>query len=331
MLSPTTTLNLDLPTLLLPDYSVIPKSRMQSVSRAVFAGEQKYRAVLESSGGAAKYGIHPSGVHSYRDLETQAFVMAYHRRNAQTSMLASFWTYLTHWFDDHFDDRFPAELAAMNLGEETEIEAILQALDPLFVTVWSEALALSRLQQPFDESLLRLGMRRMIMGAPMFSPKVAEKNDEARREHVRLLLRHLRPGHDVEVLVRSLHPNFLAHTARGVEEIWSSFEPGTSFELSFLMSCYYAPATFFHDDDEEREHAEISPHTEIDGHSIATTMQRIFACIHRQPDEDRCHALRPLPMIIDTFRPALTKSGLLGIYIDSSRSSASCYEAEAAQ
>src|SRR5882762_4861915 len=82
-------------------YGAIPG--WEHVFAAVKAGEREFVAELESSD-LSGLGRHTSNVHSYTDVELQAFVLGLTSIGRSDEIQTkSYLTYTSHWIDDFFD------------------------------------------------------------------------------------------------------------------------------------------------------------------------------------------------------------------------------------
>lgn len=89
---------------LCPAYGEIKNNDIVNVSMHVFKGEREFWSLLKLSQNQQSLSIpyHLSRVHAYRDVETQAFIMAHHAQSGREIEIRSMWVYLAHWFDDMF-------------------------------------------------------------------------------------------------------------------------------------------------------------------------------------------------------------------------------------
>ena len=298
---------------LTPCYHCIPTDRLSTVAHAVLSGEMRYRELLRLHGGLAS---HLSHVHSYRDVETQAFIMAHHADDPSTDsahemMLRSMWVYLAHWFDDVFDYYRPGQLASMQLNDDFLVGMTVEQLDPRFKELWESAVHQTRQLPTWNCDLLELGMRRLMLGGPMFSPKCREQNAAFQAAHKTFVLSKI-PDDTRNARVRALVENapdrHLAYTSKVVVEIWDSFTSNATFPMSLLMGFFYAPGLLMHDYKAESDQGEISESTEDSPQPYLSTLEEAVKIITSLDEEEIQWMLKPVPMFICSFEKVLTEA-----------------------
>lgn len=316
------------PPKLTPCYQIIPPDRLPIVADAVLKGEVRYRELLRLSSGQGALAAHLSSVHSYRDVETQAFIMAHHadepgKDRVLEMTLRSMWVYLSHWFDDIFDYYRPEQLAGMDLGDNFSIVDTLEKLDPRCKDLWLSAIQDTTQLVGWKPDLLELGMRRLILGGPMLSPKCNDQNARFQAAHKAFVMRTLdrwASGDNVKrlvELVEKVPDRHLAYTSKVVVEIWDSFSEPATFPMSLLMGFFYAPGLLLHDYRAELDQGEILESPEDTVSSYKSTLEAVVKIIEGLPDGETRWMLKPVPMFLDCFRRVFKHSGaddLLMIY-----------------
>ncbi len=215
--------------LLCPAYGKIPEDIIARVSERVFAGELKFRRFILESQNQRSTSIpyHLSKVHAYRDIEIQAFIMSHFAQGTEIE-IRSMWVYLAHWLDDMFDNYYAVKIADLDLEDNFDVAEVLGRLDPRFESLWKKAVEFSsNSNTPFNKDLLETGMRRMIIGGPMFSGRSENHHGKFRQMNHRIILGKLNVNHVVHSLLGSSSGNknaivsdrYLAYTAKVVVEI----------------------------------------------------------------------------------------------------------------
>jgi len=313
---------------LVPDYrrtsSVLhpPESLMQ-IASDVRDGELRFRNLLRLRSGTRTLSPHLSRVHSLRDVETQAFIMAHQGSDSLVRQIRSMWVYLAHWFDDLFDYHFPDQLAQQALQGEFRIDQALEALDESYASVWRSAIAETQKVADWNANLLEMGMRRLMLGGPLFSPRCNQDRKKIFSEwHRDIVVSRLKlEGENASVLnlIESTPSRHLHYTTKVVVEFWDSFEKNAKFSTSLLMDYFYAPGLLHHDFDAEaeRREAELTSDDTLTLHS--KTLQRASAQIVELPEVELEVAMRPVPMFFRCFLPIIQHnlgSDFLNVYRD---------------
>ncbi len=305
---------------LTPCYNSIQPERRPDVADAVLNGETRYRELLRRCGGSP-LAFHLSRVHSYRDVETQAFIMAHHSydesNRAREMSLRSMWVYLAHWFDDIFDFYYVEKLASLLDSDNRSIEDILERLDPRFRVIWDRAVEDTAQLPGWQRAALELGMRRLMLGGPMLSPKCA--NAQFQIKHRALIQAELQrtDKFNVTKFVAGVTNRQLTYTSKVVVEIWDSFCPAATFPLSLLMDFFYAPALLAHDYTAETEQGELADSLDNPAGSDLAVLEQVSKLILELPHAEKEWMLKPLPIFIGSFQKLLmacNRSDSLNVY-----------------
>ncbi len=309
---------------LIPAYGTIHESEIRRVAKQVFLGEERFRRILNSDGPdwLSSFQFHQSRVHTYRDVETQAFIMSHHADDDDEIELRAMWVYLAHWFDDFFDDQYVGNLANSNLQEDFNISEVLGDLDKGFKDVWSKAVNETKRHKTWNRNrdLHETGFRRLMLSGPMFSARCRGQHDLIRQRHWDLITRKLTAAYGVRDLIytiKKVNERYICYTSKVVVEIWDSFASGVDFNLSMLMNLFYAPGLFYHDAEAEFKQDEIVMEPKDDSsNGLVDTLQAVFDCIRNLPSDKRKLALRPARMFINAFEVILETENLIKSYKD---------------
>lgn len=306
---------------LCPAYGVVPEERLIDVSSRVFRGEQLFRELLSDSlsRDSASLRFHLSRVHTYRDVETQAFIMAHHALNNREIEIRALWVYLAHWFDDMIDHYYAEAIAQSRFITDPhfDISTALRELDVRLESLWQNAIKYTTYNVAYcNESLLHIGMRRLILGGPMFSDSCAGRRADFFRTHRMIVVNHLDKNlsYGSFSLVNKMSDDYLACTAKVVVELWDSFDRNADFDLSMVMNLFYAPGLYYHDSTAEREFDEISEQSEFKDNVVAQQLDEVMEFIIGLPNKALTQSLRPVLLFVKSFEPVLKKEDLWGRY-----------------
>lgn len=301
--------------ILVPDYSAVKHGRLGEVANDVFQGERVFRRLLAQNYPPAHY--HNSRVHTYRDVEVQAFIMAHHAARSNERQVRSMWVYLSHWLDDFFDTWHAVRLANMAIYDERfAIEDILGQLDHPLHRLWEAAVNETRSwldSATWNERLFQIGMRRLMASGPLFSARCEGKHKELRAQHKEFVLKSMEKESGAKRIIAELDPIWLAYTTKVVVEIWDSFAPEGRFEASMLMNCFYAPGLLFHDARAEGEQGGEVP-VSLTHDEVETALRKAATQIQALNEAEIKLAMKPVPMFITTFKKVLDKELLLPFY-----------------
>lgn len=298
--------------LLTPAYGVMSQEKLARVSAAVFEGESWFRRIVTGNA-RPEYRVHQSLVHTYRDVETQAFIMAYTGRDEEEITLRAMWVYLAHWFDDVFDGPAAPVMANWRYDQEFDVGAALKGLDPSLEAVWRAAIDRTMRLKGWETRrwFLETGFRRLMLGGPMFAASCADQHPRLRATHKDLILRLLKDTGSLRALVENTNEHFLAYTAKVVVEIWDSFAEDGDYDVSVAMNMFYAPGLLYHDSDAEFGRMEMTrAESLITDRMVRDHIGKVFQCLKELPQAKRRTALRPVPMFMGAFGRILEARGL---------------------
>lgn len=302
--------------ILTPAYGVMPPDKLARVSAAVFQGESWFRRLVTEHS-RPEYRVHQSLVHTYRDVETQAFIMAYTGREEEEITLRAMWVYLSHWFDDVFDGPAASVMANWRYDQEFDIAAALRGLDPTLEAVWRAAIDRTTRLKGWESRkwFLETGFRRLMLGGPMFAASCADQHNRLRATHKELILRLMKDTGTLRALIENTDEHFLAYTAKVVVEIWDSFAEDADYDASVAMNMFYAPGLLYHDSDAETGRMEMSREENLVTDKVVRDhIGKVFQCLKDMPQAKRRVALRPVPMFMGSFGRILEARGLLDEY-----------------
>lgn len=314
---------------LIPAYGEVQKGKISDIAACIFKGQALFRKYLDNSQlkDFPRFPYHLSHVHSYRDVETQAFIMAHHGQTDKEIELRSMWVYLAHWFDDIFDNYYPVKIAFAIESEEfkssSDITALFAGLNPVIRTLWDSALEDTKKSGCCKkENLLVLGIQRLAFGGPIFSNLCIKKEEKFLEDHRILVIENIDNTHGVKSFIeeyKSLYGQkainrYLAYTTKVVVEIWDSFAEDSDFELSMLMNFFYAPGLYHHDFEMEHKYGE-KPLTVIKNMIVEPEILNKVMILIKGLDKRKLNlAVKPVPLFIRSFAPILKDIKLLEIY-----------------
>lgn len=219
-----------------------------------------------------------------------------------------------------FDDYYAEAIANMQLDSNFDIAVVLDQLDSKLKTIWEHAVNYTKQTKCWrHEQLLQSGMRRLILGGPIFSNRCSNRHPEFIEKHRELIMENLNENYGIRYLIEdaeksSVTNRYLAYTTKVVVEIWDSFSHNADFNLSMIMNLFYAPGLFYHDFEPECVQDQISTSSEEKMDVVTKIIDAVIECIKRLPEEKLKLAIRPVPMFIKSFEPILRKVNLLSKY-----------------
>lgn len=304
---------------LIPDYSSIGDS-IGFVSNNVFEGERLFRKLLKDTHNHQPFHYHLSSVHTYRDVETQAFIMASAGKNPEEIKLRAMWVYLAHWFDDLFDSRYPQKMSNM-ITKSIGVREVLKNLGDgnRLVDVWDEATGLSE-NHLINKGMLEFGMKRMMWSSCIFSPTCRSLHSEFNESHREFVIKTLKENKidsDIIQMIERINRKYLAYTTKVVVEMWDGFSAQTNLGLSMLMNLFYAPGLFFHDSKAEEIQGELLDSAEITEQTIIEdTLKGAMEKIKELSSLELAYVAQPAKIYVDTFAQIFEDRAILHIYKD---------------
>ena len=204
----------------------------------------------------AKHGIDSrfgnlSAVHSYDDVEVQAFILAMPSRERPQEMVTkAFMNYALHFIDDCFD-RPDLEPSYETMVEHRQnIPRLLDSMGN--VGRFGHTMA-KKTRHPMG---FYRGLSRLVYGALVQLASDAESQDKYLKEYKELFSR----GHPQELVrdIKSLRDIVYWLTNKTAQDFWFAVENTYDPTLAELYGILFAPAIYFHDDKEEREKGELN-------------------------------------------------------------------------
>lgn len=309
---------------LIPAYSAVSDDdlrRLRMVSDNVFRGEYDFRRMLHyvNKGHRIPYSYHTACVHTYGDVEVQAFIMAGHANDPTEIRLRSMWVYLAHWFDDVFDGAMAKELAHMNFSPGFNIREVLRDLDGRCGELWQIAIEKTTeisAHVGWNRELFDLGIQRLMLSAPMFSASCRDSHEQCMDTHRSLVNRNLINERGIRTLVDEITDRHLAYTSKVVGEILDSFGSDTNFNLCLLTDLVLAPGALYHDCDAECDDDQCLKAAVDQPQELQSTLDKTFKAIEALSPREAKLVVRTFPMFVRSFAGVLEARGLLSTYED---------------
>ena len=279
-----------------------------------------FRKLLKDTHNYPPFHYHLSSVHTYRDVETQAFIMASAGQYPEEIKLRAMWVYLAHWFDDLFDYKYTKELSSI-ITKSIGVREVLGNLGDgrRLVNIWDEAIELSE-KYLIKEDMLEFGMKRIIWSSCIFSPICQNLHDEFNESHREFVIEMLNKNNingDLIQMVEGINRKYLAYTTKVVVEIWDGFSKQTNLGLSMLMNFFYAPGLFYHDSNAEKTQGELLQSAEIIEQTIIEdTLKEVIEKIKEIPSAELAYVAKPAKIYIDTFGQIFENGRILSMYQD---------------
>lgn len=229
-------------------YSQVPN--WESILRSVKEGENDFIADLKTQG-LDKLGIDTSEVHSYSDIEVQAFIVGIPSKdNPYEVATRAYLVFGAHWIDDFFDnpklgvpfeeifkDRYDIKKVLTNLGQIGQVGFLLAG------------------KVPHPEGVYK-GLGRMLYGGLVQRSNFREQRVLLTREYQDLGIR-LVDGRVAEE-IKSIQAEAYLMTNKVVLEFMNASESSLDFTVAELWNLIYAPALYYHDIGEEEQSGESS-------------------------------------------------------------------------
>lgn len=237
----------DLPSKLEKLYSLIPEH--EKILEAIRKGREEFEADVAKLGYKS---FHMSKVHSYEDVEVQAFMVGIPADlNTDEIVIKVYHTYATHFIDD-FLDRPDLEPSGETLERycRNNIRDCLDAIGTL--GLFANRMAEKALH---PEGVYK-GLHRMIYGSLVQKTPVGEKQNQYLREFKELGLQ----GVDKEVAqdIQTISDVTYWQTTKTLQEFMFSSDADFDMTQAELWNLIYSPALYYHDIDQEEAEGEIN-------------------------------------------------------------------------
>jgi hypothetical protein len=228
-------------------YSIIPEH--EKILEAVRKGREEFEADVAKLGYKSP---HISRVHSYEDVEVQAFIIGIPADlNPDEIIVKAYHTYGAHFVDD-FLDRPDLEPSGETLERNcrNNIGDCLEAIGN--IGLFSTHMAEKALH---PEGVYK-GLHRMIYGSLIQKTPIGEKQDQYLREFKELGLQDV----DDEVVqdIQTISNITYWQTTKTLQEFMFSSDVDFNMTRAELWNLIYAPALYYHDIDQETVKGEIN-------------------------------------------------------------------------
>lgn len=232
-------------------YSQVPE--WKNILAGVKDGEKKFIADIQGMG-LNKYGINTSKVHSYSDVEAQAFIVGISsKENLREIPIKSYFVYGAHWIDNFFDNPGLGLQFEKMLESRYDIKKFLVNIGRIGqIGFWLAEKTLH------PEGVYK-GLHRMLYGGLVQRSDSKQQKTFLLREYQDLGIRLI--DDSVAKEIKTIQPEAYWLTNKTVMEFISAAEPVLDFTVAELWNLIYAPALYYHDIAEEKQKGE-SPFSE---------------------------------------------------------------------
>lgn len=224
------------------------------ILRQVRKGEKEFVGELRKRG-LDRLGVHTSRVHSYSDIEVQAFIVGIPSQEFPEEIATkSFWVHGAHWLDDFFDNPELVIDAPKMTENRHDIHKILRGMGDI------GAIGSTMAQKTAHPEGVYKGLHRMAYGGMIQRSPSQEERRRLVQEYGALGVRGIRE--DLAEEIKTIQPEAYLMTNKVVMEFMNSAEEEFDFSLHEAWNLIYAPALFYHDVGEEAETGELNFSTE---------------------------------------------------------------------
>lgn len=278
-------------------YSVIPEH--EKILEAVKRGREEFENDV------AKLGFensHMSMVHSYEDVETQAFIIGIPADlNSDEIAIKAYHTYTSHFVDDFFD-RPDLEPSAETLEKncKNNIKDCLDAIGALGLL--SHRMAGKAIH---PEGVYK-GLHRMIYGSLIQKTPIGEKQNQYLRDFKDLGLQSV--DERVAKDIRMIDDVAYWETNKVVQEFMFSSDPDFDMTRAELWNLIYAPALYYHDIDQEEKKGEINFSKPPSVEDMMSMIEIARRHILDYPDPRLSQRLQQLQFLVSAFQKNLPSS-----------------------
>lgn len=225
-----------------PDHDIILKY--------VREGEALFRKELQECG-LSGYDIESSQVHSYDDIEAQAFFQAIPSMNHPNEIvIKSFLTYGAHFMDDLFDRPDRTQYEDELYRYRKDFMELLDKIGPFGTFAHRMA------QRSANPEFVYKGIHRMLYGGLIQLSEESDEQDELLKEYKELGMMGV--SEDLKHRIRQIRDITYWMTTKVVQEIFLSAEPQPNFTTCELWNLVGAPVIYLHDNEEEEENGELN-------------------------------------------------------------------------
>ena len=230
-----------------------------------------------------------SNVHSPGDTDVHAWILALPSLHSPEEISAkTYITYFSHWIDDVLDRGIGKYYLRDFDGFMYSHRRIVSSLKARF---------------PNREEMVDLSLKRLYLGAKIF----AFEEQNAETDHSDLILELLSNDKDWKCKdrlcehVRKRDKTLVSMTTKTIQELWFAIEDHDHpFGLTFLYSLLFAPALYYHDQDEEYTYGEVGPAYKdrevgaLSRESLNERLEEIIKMINVHGESDPRYKLRDL-------------------------------------
>lgn len=284
----------DSPSKLSKTYYKVPE--YESIIRCVKEGRSRFEELLGSSS-------HMSCVHSYEDVEVQAFILALPSLgNDEEMRMKAYLTYATHWVDDFFDQfQFESSIKRGIKKHRTDLNAVLALFG-------EDVLEVNRslYTHSVHKAAVQNGVHRLLYGSLINHADSLEEQQQYLDEHTSLFFNDLDLPLRHEIR-KKLNPLLIGLTNKTAQEFWFGCEKTYDPNVTALYTLLYTPALYFHDYEEESSEQELQfLETAPPSVKDLNTMIELFRDMIGHYHDDRKNLrFRQLQFVVESFQSVL--------------------------
>lgn len=309
------------PSRLIPAYWAIDPQLAARVIQGVRDGEETFLRLIKTLNKNAKAGQilrhHQSGVHSYVDVETQAFIVCLSAPEPRDMKWYSLWVYLAHWLDDIIDSKGGGRVELSDLVGESAlpVEELLNRIHPSAKEAWILAVSQTSQSCPnWKQEYAARGVERLVMSALMNAvTRRREDRAEARVIYRRQLLDQVKPDDAPESheLLCQMTADELAMTSKVTFDFWEAFRSPADDVYCLLLSILYSPGLALHDHRKEEEAGEISSDPIVEARALLDKRKNALAAALRKRDPERARSTASVARVYElVFKDVLAPDGI---------------------
>ena len=220
------------------------------ILKYVREGEAIFRKELQECG-LSGYDNDSSQVHSYDDVEAQAFFQAIPSMNYPDEIaIKSFLVYGAHFMDDLFDrpDRTSYENELYYFRKD--LMKLLKRIGPFGVFAHRMA------QRSRNPEFVYKGIHRLLYGGLIQLSDDSNEQDKLLKEYKELGMRGV--SENLKLKINEIRDITYWMTTKVVQKIFLSAEPQPNFTTCELWNLAGAPVIYLHDNKEEEEKGELN-------------------------------------------------------------------------
>ena len=211
-------------------------------------GERKFVRDLEIKK-LNSFGTDTSRVHSYSDIEVQAFILGIpSESNPEEVSAKSYLTYGAHWLDDFFDNPNIVINPEGMMTKRQDIKDVLESMNPV-----GQVGSLLAEKTSHPEGVYK-GLHRMLYGGLVQRSLSQDERRILLDEYQTVGLQFVDPR--VAGKIKSIQPEAYWTTNKTVQEFINAAENHLDFTVAELWNLIYAPALYYHDITEEEKAGE---------------------------------------------------------------------------